>query len=274
MKITLYIKTHNKTGLKYFGKTSNDRDPEKYAGSGKYWLRHLRKHGKDLSTKILGVFDDPIKCSEFAIKFSRDNNIVESDEWANLREENGQDGAPVGHVGSQPSELSRKIVSKKLKAIWKKNRDKIIKAQKLSWTEERKKEQTDRLKSEFWTEERKASHSNKLTGRPGHTKCRGVPKHEGFGELISKALTGKPKATKHLTSLRLSRQKDKRTFVDHNGIKYRLHSDFSDRYDVAMNTFRDLDAVICRETPVYKKLGIDYKFAKNKTKRELGFRFE
>jgi len=41
-----------------------------------------------------------------------------------------------------------------------------------------------------------------------------------------------------------------------------------------MNTFRDLDAKITRHTSVYKKLGINYNCAKNKTKRELGFKFE
>ena len=43
----LYVKTHNITGLKYFGKTTND--PYTYYGSGKYWLLHLKKHGYNIS---------------------------------------------------------------------------------------------------------------------------------------------------------------------------------------------------------------------------------
>lgn len=39
MIIHLYVKIHNVTGLKYFGKTT--KDPFKYRGSGKYWLAHL-----------------------------------------------------------------------------------------------------------------------------------------------------------------------------------------------------------------------------------------
>ena len=39
----LYIKEHNVTGLKYFGKTT--RDPLKYKGSGTHWTRHISKHG-------------------------------------------------------------------------------------------------------------------------------------------------------------------------------------------------------------------------------------
>lgn len=40
--IHLYIKTHNTTGLKYFGKTT--KDPYKYLGSGKHWRAHLKIH--------------------------------------------------------------------------------------------------------------------------------------------------------------------------------------------------------------------------------------
>jgi hypothetical protein len=51
--LTLYKKTHRKTGLKYLGYTS--RDPFSYTGSGKYWSRHLKKvrteHFKKLAQK-------------------------------------------------------------------------------------------------------------------------------------------------------------------------------------------------------------------------------
>ena len=50
--IYLYIKTHNKTGLKYLGKTTK-KDQHKYKGSGKYWLKHIRKHGYDVTTEII-----------------------------------------------------------------------------------------------------------------------------------------------------------------------------------------------------------------------------
>ena len=36
----LYVKTHNKSGLKYLGKTI--QNPFKYKGSGTYWLRHIK----------------------------------------------------------------------------------------------------------------------------------------------------------------------------------------------------------------------------------------
>jgi hypothetical protein len=53
----LYIKTHNITGLKYFGKTTK-KDPYSYIGSGEYWLSHLKIHGKNISTEIIGFFED------------------------------------------------------------------------------------------------------------------------------------------------------------------------------------------------------------------------
>jgi hypothetical protein len=98
--ITLYVKTHKTTGLKYFGKTAK-YDPFKYKGSGKYWLSHLNKHGNDVETEIIAQFDDSDECKKFALDFSTKNNIVESKEWANLRLENGSDGAPVGNTFSE-----------------------------------------------------------------------------------------------------------------------------------------------------------------------------
>jgi hypothetical protein len=89
----LYIKTHNVTGLKYFGKTTS-KDPYTYSGSGKYWLRHLHKYEFNFSTKIVASFTKEQKeeMIEFALFFSEFYNIVESKEWANLKPENGLDG--------------------------------------------------------------------------------------------------------------------------------------------------------------------------------------
>ena len=108
--IYLYVKTHNKTGLKYFGKTTNE-DPISYCGSGKYWKNHLKKYGKDFSTEIVAKYDNQEECSKFALDFSRSNNIVESKLWANLIEENGLDGAPFGNI---ISDITKDKISKSL----------------------------------------------------------------------------------------------------------------------------------------------------------------
>lgn len=86
----LYVKTHNVTGLKYFGKTTSNR--KRYRGSGTYWLRHLAIHGNDVTTVIIGHFTDAIECMLYALEFSYQNDIVHSKEWANLMMESGVAG--------------------------------------------------------------------------------------------------------------------------------------------------------------------------------------
>lgn len=89
--IYLYVKTHNKTGLKYLGKTS--KDPYKYLGSGIYWLKHLAKHGNDISTEILLETENKEEIKEKGLYYSDLWNVKESPEWANLTKEEGTGGA-------------------------------------------------------------------------------------------------------------------------------------------------------------------------------------
>lgn len=88
--IYLYIKTHNKTGLKYLGKTI--RNPHKYRGSGKRWTAHIKKHGYDVTTEIVGTFATNEELMSFSIPLSKKLNIVESTNWANLKLETGDGG--------------------------------------------------------------------------------------------------------------------------------------------------------------------------------------
>jgi len=105
----LYVKTHTVTGLKYFGKTTS-KNPYKYRGSGLHWKRHIKKHGNHVQTEILGLFTDQIWCNFYALEFSHQEKIVESKEWANLKEEDGIDGG-FSHINSNMSdeEKERKI---------------------------------------------------------------------------------------------------------------------------------------------------------------------
>jgi hypothetical protein len=97
----LYIKQHSVTGLKYFGKTT--QDPLKYNGSGVYWTDHIKKHGKEHVTTvwISEPYIDSDTIAEFALAFSLENNIVESSTWANLKPENGLDGGVAGPNGKK-----------------------------------------------------------------------------------------------------------------------------------------------------------------------------
>lgn len=74
----LYIKQHNITKLKYFGKTICN--PMFYFGSGLRWKRHLKKHGTDISTIWCKLFFTLEEINSYAIDFSITNNIVESKE--------------------------------------------------------------------------------------------------------------------------------------------------------------------------------------------------
>lgn len=49
--MSLYLKTHNQTKMKYLGYTS--QNPYNYKGSGVYWSSHIKKHGNDVHTKVL-----------------------------------------------------------------------------------------------------------------------------------------------------------------------------------------------------------------------------
>jgi len=103
---TLYIKTHNKTGLKYLGQTSK-QDPYKYAGSGTYWLRHLDKHGYDYTTEILKECHSKEELKTWGLYYSNLWNVVENEEWANLQPERGDggNGAKPGRIVSEETKI-------------------------------------------------------------------------------------------------------------------------------------------------------------------------
>ena len=92
----LLVMSHNVTGLKYFCKTADLRNVYNYKGSGLYWKKHINKHGKDVTVGVMGFYTDYQRCRDAALKFSQENDIVNSDAWANLVLENGTDGALNG----------------------------------------------------------------------------------------------------------------------------------------------------------------------------------
>lgn len=97
----LYIKKHSKTGLLYFGKTTR-RNVYTYTGSGKRWINHINTHGTEfIETIWVKEFTDQDELTSFALAFSEIFDIVNDSSWANLTEENGLDGAPVGYLVSE-----------------------------------------------------------------------------------------------------------------------------------------------------------------------------
>ena len=124
----LYVKEHSITGLRYFGKTTK-KDPYKYNGSGKYWTNHYKKYGKD-HIKTLWVselFTDKDSLIEFALLASDHWNIVDSDDWANLKPENGLDGW-INNASHSNETKQRMSASAKGKIMSEETREKLSKA--------------------------------------------------------------------------------------------------------------------------------------------------
>lgn len=86
----LYIKKLN--NIYYFGK-SIKKNLHTYHGSGKRWTNHLKKYGKN-NVETLWISDWYYDTSiiDIALHFSQENDIVNSDKWANLIPENGING--------------------------------------------------------------------------------------------------------------------------------------------------------------------------------------
>lgn len=204
----LYVKVHLITGMKYFGKTI--KDPYKYKGSGKYWIAHMKRHGRDVKTIFAKRFTDPHEMTKFAKIFSDDNRIASSDEWANLNEENGFDGAPVGHKPHKFTDEQKEKISRSSKRAWanKEMRERILLAQKKSWTDERREKQSEYLRTIAWTDERRMSHKEKLTGRKksDETKKKLRKSHsKEWGMKISVSLKGVKKSEEHKAKLRVKK---------------------------------------------------------------------
>jgi len=121
----LYIKTCNHCGKKYFGKTTHN-DPYKYKGSGKIWTRHLKKHKCSYSTEIIGFYENKLDLVAEALVFSAIYNIVESNEWFNLIDENGLDGGATFNGKKHTEESKQKMRIKKPNFIpWNKNKKNV-----------------------------------------------------------------------------------------------------------------------------------------------------
>lgn len=165
--ISLYVKTHNKTGLKYFGKTKLD-DVHSYPGSGVYWTKHLKKHGRDYTTDIVAQFNenelDALK--DFAVNFSIENNIVNSNEWANFTIETGLDGNSFprekhpmwGKTGKDHQRYGKPLSEESRKRMSEAQKGRII-------TQEAREKIRQKLLGGHISEETKAKISRSLRGK-------------------------------------------------------------------------------------------------------------
>lgn len=220
--ISLYIKIHNKTGMLYFGKTC--RNPYKYGGSGLYWKRHLKNHGNSVTTLHVWKFENPEEAEQFAIKFSSDNDIVNSKYWANLCIENSKDGAPLGHEGHVFTEEELEKMSKSSLKMWSDPvfREKMRVAARKSY-------ENGRVKSlPVWDDDRKREHSQKIKELHRAGKYSGVvgilklPKTDSHRQKIAASLKGLPKSSAHNDSLSWSK------IIKHNPSIQTMCKDYSE----------------------------------------------
>ena len=123
MTIYLYKKTHNKTGLQYLGKTEGN--PHAYCGSGTRWLKHLEKHGTDLTTEIIKECSTKEEMKHWGSYYSELWNIVESDEWANLRPKTG-DGGDTSKTENYKKWIPRMVEENKLRRWWNNGTDQVF----------------------------------------------------------------------------------------------------------------------------------------------------
>lgn len=156
--IYLYVKTHNITGLKYLGKTS--KDPYKYLGSGLYWLKHLAKHGNNITTEILLETDNTEEIKEKGLYYSKLWNVKASPGWANLTDEEGTGGAIFkGRKHSQES-IQKMKDSKKGKKFSDTHRQRLSESHKGTRTG-----QDNHFFGRRHTDNTKAKMSESLTGK-------------------------------------------------------------------------------------------------------------
>lgn len=192
----LYIKQHTVTGKMYFGKTI--KDPEKYKGSGKHWMAHIKKHGKQHVVNLwYWLFNDQEELTRFALLFSEKMDIVRSDQWLNIIPENGLDGRCPGVLrGSQSEETRRKIsASKRGVKLSEEHRQKISAATlgvpQGPHSEETKRKMSDAKQGIPRSDEHRRRISEARTGVPQG------PHSEETKRKISAAMKGVPKSEEH-----------------------------------------------------------------------------
>jgi len=211
--IYLYKKTHLDTGLMYLGKTISD--PFIYKGSGLHWKRHLKYHGNRVKTEVLRECVDDEEICKWGLHYSKIWDVVKSNEWANLIEENGKGGSAKGrkvseetkrkisesHKGKKRTEESKRKMSgrkvseetkrklsaaqkgKKLSEETKRKISEVHKGKKLS--EETKRKISESHKGKKHTEESKRKMSGRVFSEETKRKISDAKRNKGCGELNS-----------------------------------------------------------------------------------------
>lgn len=137
----LCVKTHQTTGLKYLCQTKR-KDPHKYKGFGTAWDKHLKEYGDNHTTIILKECNTKEELKEHGLYYSTLWNVVDSNDWANLKPEDGGGGWYLfGDKNPQKKQEVREKTSLGMKKYIKDNPK--IKEYRKQW------------RNEFWTAEQR-----------------------------------------------------------------------------------------------------------------------
>ena len=143
----LYLKRHRITGMMYFGITT--RNVEQYLGSGTRWLHHIKVHGNNVETLWYMLFLSQEDLSEFATTQSKIMDIVNSDKFANLREERGAEIVITQNHSNQHIKARRLGLPTKLSTT--NSREQMLKIRKMrDKLSERARAAISTGKAEYW----------------------------------------------------------------------------------------------------------------------------
>lgn len=121
MKTTYIYVKQAPSGLLYLGKTVKDikNNPSCYIGSGKYWKLHLKSNQytyKDIKTWILYETNNEEDLINMGVYYSKLFDVVNSDRWANLKEEDGTGGdTSQSKTKEQYKDIAKKVVETRRK---------------------------------------------------------------------------------------------------------------------------------------------------------------
>jgi len=107
-KIYLYVK-ESPLGLKYLGQTI--QNPYTYRGSGVFWRKHLKENSfsrLSIKTTILLETTDLKELASEALRYSKEFDIVNSPDWANIQMEKRK-----GTMGFKHTEEARRKISER-----------------------------------------------------------------------------------------------------------------------------------------------------------------
>jgi hypothetical protein len=171
------------TGIKYLGKTVA-KDPSKYKGSGKYWEAHLKKHGNIVKTEILKECATSDEIKYWGKYYSELWNVVDSDDWANLKPEEG-DGGYTGEPWNKGKKMTAEYCEKLKQAVQNRTEETkqhMIESGKRSYektfallTPAERKEKYNNSLGKMNKEQRQLN--GRISGKKGGTKWSNASKH-------------------------------------------------------------------------------------------------